>query len=67
MENFAESKNIKCFETSAKNDTNVNIIFEEMVNLFFNDSDSEIKCVYKTSLSLLSDSSEEEKKSCCFC
>ena len=37
MEKFAEDKGMKCFETSAKEGTNVDIIFQELVELILMD------------------------------
>ena len=73
MEKFGEKKNMKCFLTSAKDGTNVDVIFKEMAELILADkSDEEIMEEFGTkvrSLSTLSKDSQkvdiQKKKKCC--
>ena len=72
MEKFGEKKNMKCFLTSAKDGTNVDVIFKEMAELILaNKSDEEIMEEFGTkvrSLSTLSKDSQKmqtQKKKCC--
>ena len=71
MENFAEKKELKCFETSAKDNTNVNEVFEEMAKLILsNKTDEQIKeefCRHNSAsyLSKYSQREDTEKKKCC--
>ena len=70
MENFAKKKNMKCFETSAKEGTNVDLIFKEITKLILNNkTDEEIneeflnRTINSTILSM--DNSFNNKKNCC--
>ena len=69
---FAEKKNMKCFLTSAKDGTNVDVIFQEIAELILaNKTDEEIIEEFGTkerSLSTLSKDSHKaqaQKKKCC--
>ena len=74
LKNFANKKNMKFYETSAKDGTNVDLIFTELAQLILEDkSDQQIKdefCHKNRSLSVYSKESEEsnnphKKKGCC--
>ena len=58
---FAESKQMKYFETSAKNGTNVNIIFKELVELILRD----LKVEEGTKNNKLLGNKNSSKKNCC--
>ena len=72
MDNFAKKKNMKCFETSAKEGKNVDLIFKEITKLILNDkTDEEIieeysnRTLNSTILSIESYKSYNNKKNCC--
>ncbi len=75
LETFSNKKNMKCFETSAKDGTNIDLVFMELAKLILKDkSDQQIKeefCHKNRSLSVFSKGSEGEskhsqkKKGCC--
>ena len=58
---FAESKQMKYFETSAKTGTNVNIIFKELVELILRD----LKVEEGTKNNKLLGNKNSSKKNCC--
>ena len=70
IDNFAKSKNMKAFETSAKDGTNVEQIFTEIASLILSDkTEREINSLYTKNpqnLSISSDLTESKhKKNCC--
>ena len=72
MEHFAAKENIKCFESSAKNGTNVALIFQEIGELILaNKTEEEINEEFitrshsKSTLSNNSKNIEDKKKKCC--
>ncbi len=74
LENFANKKDMKFYETSAKDGTNVDLIFTELAKLILEDkSDQQIKeefCHKNRSLSVYSKESEDlnkpkKNKGCC--
>jgi GTPase SAR1 family protein len=74
LENFANKKGMNFYEASAKEGTNVDLIFTELAKLILEDkSDQQIKeefCHKNRSLSVYSKESEEsnnprKKKGCC--
>ena len=72
IERFSNKTKLKCFEVSAKDGTNIDLIFKEITNLVFeNKTEEEIKKEYmliSQSSSILSCDtfkSSNEKKKCC--
>lgn len=72
MEHYAEKENIKCFETSAKDGTNVDVIFQKIGELILaNKTEEEIKEEFiirphsSSTLSKDSKTKEVKKKKCC--
>ncbi len=71
MENFAKNKNMKVFETSAKEGVNVDTIFEEIASLILaNKTEQEINelyCKNSPNLSISTDITNKSggKKKCC--
>ena len=70
MESFAETKKMKSFETSAKNGSNVDLIFTEIASLILaNKTEKEINELYTKNPQNLSISSEltdpKKGRKCC--
>ena len=72
MEKFSEKKNIKSFLTSAKNGTNIELVFKEIAQLILgNKTDEEINEEFGlkprslSSLSHYNNQLQKKKKKCC--
>ena len=72
IDHFAEKENIQCFETSAKNGANVDVIFQKIGELILaNKTEEEIREEYiirphsASTLSKDSNHAEIKKKKCC--
>ena len=70
MESFGETKKMKFFETSAKNGSNVDLIFTEIASLILaNKTEKEIRELYTKNPQNLNISSEviepKKEKKCC--
>ena len=72
IDHFAEKENIQCFETSAKNGANVDVIFQKIGELILaNKTEEEIREEYiirphsASTLSKDSNHAKKKKKKCC--
>ena len=63
MMDFAEKKNMKCFETSAKDNINIELIFKEIAELICINSPEKLEKISKSKQ--LGNSKSINKKKCC--